>query len=165
MTTAGLRVRTAMVEDLPSIVEMEESIGEAPHWPKAEYAAIVSADQDMRTTISRCLMVAETEGHLLGFAVGKIIGSGSKSIAELESVAVRESARRGGVGRALCEAVIDWCTEWGVGVMELEVRSGSGGAITLYKELGFAIVGRRKGYYREPIEDALLMKLELAGRQ
>ena len=47
--------------------------------------------------------------------------------------------------------------------MELEVRAGSVGAIALYGGLGFVVVGRRKGYYREPVEDALLMKLELAG--
>ena len=45
--------------------------------------------------------------------------------------------------------------------MELEVRAGSVGAIALYEGLGFVVVGRRRGYYREPVEDALLMRLEL----
>ena len=111
-------------------------------------------------------MVADAEGRLLGFAVGKVIGfgsSGSKGVGELESVAVDPAARRGGVGRALCEAVIGWCKGQRAEEMELEVRAGSGGAIGLYQGLGFVVVGRRNGYYREPVEDALLMKLELAG--
>ena len=99
---------------------------------------------------------------MLGFAVGKVAGSGSNGVAELESVAVSLAARRGGVGRALCEAVVDWCRWQGAMRMELEVRAGSEEAIALYGGLGFVVVGRRRGYYREPAEDALLMKLELA---
>ena len=46
--------------------------------------------------------------------------------------------------------------------MELEVRAGSVGAIALYKRLGLVAVGRRPGYYRSPMEDAVLMRLEVA---
>jgi ribosomal-protein-alanine N-acetyltransferase len=111
-------------------------------------------------------MVAEaTDRRLVGFAVGKVVGFGSEGLGEIESVAVELAARRGGMGRALCEAVIDWCRRQGAGAVELEVRAGSLGAIALYGGLGFASVGRRRGYYREPVEDALLMKLELGTRQ
>jgi ribosomal-protein-alanine N-acetyltransferase len=48
-----------------------------------------------------------------------------------------------------------------VRALELEVRAGSGGAIALYAGLGFVVAGRRVGYYREPVEDALLMRLDL----
>ena len=63
------------------------------------------------------MLVAEVEGRLVGFAVGKVIGSGAESLAELESVAVEASARRSGVGRALCAAVDD-----------VVQRAGGGGA-------------------------------------
>jgi ribosomal-protein-alanine N-acetyltransferase len=110
--------------------------------------------------VRRCFFVAETEGRLVGFAVGKVVGSDGKGVAELESVAVEAAARRGGVGRALCGAVADWCRGEGVATLELEVRSGSAGAIALYSGLGFVVVGRRVRYYREPVEDALLMRLD-----
>ena len=71
------------------------------------------------------------------------------------------AARRMGVGRALCEAVIDWCKGQSA-ALELEVRAGSEGAIALYEGLGFVVTGRRGGYYREPAEDAVLMHLDLA---
>jgi ribosomal-protein-alanine N-acetyltransferase len=45
--------------------------------------------------------------------------------------------------------------------MQLEVRAGGAGAIALYEGLGFTVTGRRRGYYREPAEDALLMEMEL----
>jgi ribosomal-protein-alanine N-acetyltransferase len=47
-------------------------------------------------------------------------------------------------------------------ILELEVRAGRAGAIALYTGLGFVIVGRRRRYYREPVDDALLMRLDLA---
>ncbi len=67
-----------------------------------------------------------------------------------------------GVGAALCEAVVAWCAGRGATEVELEVRAGSAGAIALYERLGFVAVGRRPGYYRSPMEDAVLMRLEVA---
>jgi [ribosomal protein S18]-alanine N-acetyltransferase len=155
-------VRNAGVEDLPGVVAMERRVPEAPHWVEGEYAAIIDAGSGVDGTVRRCLVVAVAEGRLLGFAVGKVVGFGADGVAELESVAVDLTARRSGVGRALCETVIDWCGSQGAEAMELEVRTGSEGAIALYAGLGFVAVGRREEYYREPTEDALLMRLDLA---
>ena len=141
---------------------MERRIAEAPHWTKAEYEAIVNADGSVHSGVRRCLMIAQAEqGRPLGFAVGKVVGSGLEVVGEIESVAVDLAARRAGVGRSLCEAVIDWCSRQGARAVELEVRAGSVGAIALYGGVGFVSMSRRKGYYRKPVEDALLMKLEL----
>ena len=56
------------------MVALERGIAEAPHWAEAEYAAIVDGGDG---ALRRCLLVAEGEGRLLGFAVGKVIGSGA----------------------------------------------------------------------------------------
>ena len=156
MRVDGLRLRVAEAADVAGGVALERAIAEAPHWGEGEYAAMVRRDRAVR----RCFFVAETEGRLVGFAVGKVVGSDGKGVAELESVAVEAAARRGGVGRALCGAVADWCRGEGVATLELEVRAGSAGAIALYSGLGFVVVGRRVRYYREPVEDSLLMRLD-----
>jgi [ribosomal protein S18]-alanine N-acetyltransferase len=161
MSVAGFRVRVAGAGDLARVVELERGIAEAPHWGDGEYAAIVNAERDLDGAVRRCLFVAEGDGRVVGFAVGKVIGSSEGSLAELESVAVDRAARRRGVGAALCGAVIAWSRGHGVTAVELEVRAGSGGAIALYGGLGFVVVGRRAGYYREPVDDAVLMRLEL----
>ena len=158
MSIEGFRVRVAGSADLAEVVALERIVAEAPHWAEADYGAIVSVDRGLDSAVRRCLLVAEAEGRLLGFAVGKVIGS---SVAELESVAVEAAARRGGVGRALCQAVVDWSRDQGAEAVVLEVRASSGGATALYRGLGFVVVGRRAGYYREPFEDAVLMRLEL----
>jgi ribosomal-protein-alanine N-acetyltransferase len=163
MSSQLYRIRAGHVTDIASVVQLERSMQEAPHWAAAEYAAIMNSDKDLQVAVRRSLLVAEAEARLLGFAVGKVLVSEALVLAELESVAVSVSARRQGVGRALCEAVISWCRELGAAEMELEVRAGSAGAIALYIELGFFPVGKRARYYEYPTEDALLMQLKLGG--
>jgi ribosomal-protein-alanine N-acetyltransferase len=160
MRVEGFRVRVAAAADVVGVVALERAIAEAPHWAEGEYAAMVRVDE-AASAVRRCFFVAEAEGLLLGFAVGKMIWSSGGGVAELESVAVEAAARRSGVGRALCAAVVDWCGELGAAAVELEVRAGSVGAIALYEGLGFVGIGRRPGYYREPLEEALLMRLDL----
>jgi [ribosomal protein S18]-alanine N-acetyltransferase len=166
MSVDGVSVRVGEAADLDEVVALERTVVEAPHWGEAEYAAIVSSQEDRRGGaqgggMRRCLLVAEAEGWLVGFAVGKVIGAGPDCLAELESVVVEARARRGGVGRVLCGAVVDWCRGQGAAAIELEVRAGSAGAIALYAGLGFVAVGLRRDYYGTPAEDALLMRLEL----
>jgi [ribosomal protein S18]-alanine N-acetyltransferase len=148
----GVTIMPAGAADLPGVMELEWMVAEAPHWTEAEYRAIVEESGAVR----RCLLVARREDELAGFAVGKVVASE----AELESVVVKASARRGGVGKALCGAVMAWGWEQGASTMELEVRGSSVGAIALYEGLGFVAVGRRRGYYLAPEDDALLMRLE-----
>jgi [ribosomal protein S18]-alanine N-acetyltransferase len=148
-------IRHARPEDVPSVVTLERSVAEAPHWPEDEYRRVVSSGKG--ASVSRCLFVAEKEGFLLGFAVGSVIAAVGQ--AELESVAVLAEGRRSGVGTALCDAVVAWCREAGAMVVELEVRAGNAGARTLYGRMGFREVGMRPGYYQHPVEDAVLMRL------
>ena len=156
MSSAGVRIRTARREDVAVVVALEREVAEAPHWAMGEYAGMVGAPS--AGAVQRCLLVADRVDEVVGFAVGKVVaGVGG----ELESVVVVAGARRAGVGSALCEAVIAWCRGQGAEEVELEVRSASRGAISLYESLGFVEVGVRSGYYREPADDAVLMRLEL----
>lgn len=149
-----ISVRAGTVGDLAGVLALERTTAGAPHWSEAEYVATLGDGGDY---VRRRLFVAEKAGVVIGFAVGKVVGD----LAELESIAVDVRMRRGGVGSALCEAVIGWCRGEGAAAVELEVRSASGGAIGLYRELGFVAVGARPRYYREPMDDAVLMRLDL----
>lgn len=153
-----VRVRVAAAADIDGVVRLERATDTAPHWAGEEYAAMVKGAGEVR----RRLLVAEREGELVGFAVGKVARIGTETAAELESVAVKEEARRSGIGRRLCEAVVVWCRAEGAAEVELEVRASSAGAIGLYEGLGFVGAGLRRGYYRDPADDALLMRLDLA---
>ena len=155
-----MRIRPARAGDIEAIFAIERAAQQAPHWPIAAYRAMLNPTQH---ELKRHLQVAETtaDACLVGFAVGKVVRLGDETVGELESVAVAPLARRAGVGRSLCTAVLDWCRQAQAQSVELEVRAGSVGAQALYTELGFLVTGTRRGYYRYPTEDALLMYLEL----
>lgn len=73
------------------------------------------------------------------------------------NLAVVEDYRRKGVGRALMKELIDKSKEQKLAFITLEVRPSNTPAVKLYESLGFKEAGRRKNYYKEPTEDALLL--------
>lgn len=73
------------------------------------------------------------------------------------NLAVIEAYRRKGTGRALMNELINECISLDLAFATLEVRVSNTPAVNLYKNLGFDEVGRRKNYYKEPLEDALLL--------
>jgi ribosomal-protein-alanine N-acetyltransferase len=115
----------------------------------------------LAAAIQRFLIVAERNEQIAGFAVGLLHPAASERTAELESVVVSASARRAGIGRALCRAVLDWSRSNGATELILEVRASSSAAVALYAGLGFTLAARRPRYYRDPNDDALLMRLPL----
>ncbi len=149
-----MTIAAATSEDLQAIVRVERAAAEAPHWSESEYAAIVEGA--VGGTVRRCLLVASSGDELAGFAVGKIV----LDEAELESVVVRASNQRQGIGRDLCQSVLTWAWGQGAESVVLEVRSASAGAMELYKALGFREEGRRDHYYSEPPDGAVLMRLD-----
>ena len=149
-------VRAGVARDIPEILALERSIAEAPHWTEAAYAAAIDSRED--PYLRRCLFVAVQEPAVIGFAVGNL----TADVAELESVAIAITARRCGVGKALCEAVIQWSRGQNAASIELEVRAAGEPAMALYDSLGFRMVGRRLRYYSHPVDDAVLMRLDLS---
>ena len=157
---AAFTIRSGRPEDLAAIVLLERCGEGAPHWGEVVYRTILGGDVVGQGVIRRTL-VAEDRGALAGFAVASVRGDPAHEGVELESILVDEERRRRGIGRALCAAVVAWARELGAAAVDLEVRSSSG-ARALYRGLGFVEVGERRDYYREPQEDAVLMRLELA---
>lgn len=161
MTPPTPQPRPAVAPDIAEVVALERATENTPHWPPAAYAEILAPHP---AAPRRCLFVARTSNGLLaGFSVGLLQPGSSQTshLAELESVAVAASARRAGIGRSLCNAVLDWSRAHGADEIILEVRAASAGAIALYTSLGFVETGRRPRYYHDPADDALLMQLRL----
>ena len=155
MMAGEWKVRRSLPGDLEAILRIERACAEAPQWSGAAWREAL-AEMEIREP-ARASLVAEGNGDLLGFAVV----SCACGIAELESIAVAPENRRMGIGRALCEAAIAWSGAQAAETIELEVRASSGGALALYGSLGFLEQGRRRRYYRDPAEDAILMSAAL----
>lgn len=101
-------------------------------------------------------LVAQEEQTLLGY-----VGSQTcQDETDMMNIAVSPASRRQGVARALIEALVSALRQRGSKQLTLEVRASNGPARQLYESLGFLQVGLRKNYYRNPKEDALILRKE-----
>jgi [ribosomal protein S18]-alanine N-acetyltransferase len=132
---------------IDSLLELQQKTPEAPHWKRRIYEDLTQSEAP------NFGFIAVDGDSLLGFAVCRIV----LDTCELESIAVAAEARRRGIGAALLAAAADFARERGATRMELEVRASNFTAIGFYTRMGFAQDGRRRGYYRNPDEDAVLM--------
>jgi len=97
--------------------------------------------------------VCVENGKVLGYiGVSCVIDEGY-----ITNVAVFPEHRKKGVGTALIERVFSLASDEGLSFVSLEVRASNTGAISLYEKLGFKLEGRRKNFYRDPNEDALIL--------
>lgn len=101
-------------------------------------------------------LVATEGAKVLGYAGMWLV----MDEAHITNVAIDESRRGEGIGEKLMRALVQLAADSGMNWMTLEVRVSNIPAQNLYKKLGFINVGRRKNYYEDNHEDAVLMALE-----
>jgi [ribosomal protein S18]-alanine N-acetyltransferase len=141
--------------DLDQVMEIAESLKEAPQWTRSAYLAALEPEGAPR----RIALVAEDSitGVVAGFAVASLLSPE----AELEIIAVAPTAQRRGLARQLFFSLAAELRTAEVFGVILEVRAANQPALELYRRLGFVETGRRLRYYHDPVEDAILMRLRL----
>lgn len=115
-----------------------------------------SVESTIRQPGGIAFVLEETEegpARILGYFLGMQI----LDEAEIHRIAVAEEERGRGLGQKLMDHFLALCREQGASAQTLEVRAGNLPAIRLYEKNGFVTEGRRKNYYRDPSEDALIM--------
>ena len=125
---------------------------EAAFWSEESYVKLAEENQTLA-------LVSQTDGEISGLLVARIVGDQ----AEVLNLAVGTKHRRKGEGTALLAAALDKFASTGGTSVYLEVRESNTGAIAFYEKHGFVRTGRRKGYYRNPDEAAVMMEKKLAG--
>lgn len=139
------RLQIIPVEErhLPALAEIERACFAAP-W----------SEQALRDELGKGIfLLAEQDGDAAGYI-------GCQTVLDegyVTNVAVASAFRRQGIGRALVDALLARARELRLSFVTLEARVGNAPAIALYESAGFCTVGTRKGFYRHPTEDALLM--------
>ena len=103
-----------------------------------------------------CWLVAEQDGAVAGYIGSQTVMGES----DMMNVAVHPNFRRQGIAEGLVMALVDALKARDSHCLTLEVRASNVPAITLYGKLGFSEIGRRKNYYRNPREDALILRKE-----
>jgi ribosomal-protein-alanine N-acetyltransferase len=99
-------------------------------------------------------LVGEQGGAVIGYVIARPV----LDEAEILNLGVASARQRGGIGRALVEAMLARLRQQRVATVFLEVRESNAVARRLYAGLGFAEVGRRRDYYRLPAEDAVVLR-------
>lgn len=147
--TGEVRIRPMRPDDLAEVMEIERAAYSTP-WPESSFRGLLTrADAD--------LLVAEVEGRVSGYAIcWAVLDQG-----ELGNIAVAPEWRRRGIARRLLDAVVDAMRERGVRELYLEVRVSNHAAQGLYRQFAFNEVSRRRHYYSNPVEDALVMRRTL----
>ena len=143
-------IRPLRPADLPEVDELEHRLFGDP-WPQSFFLQAL-------TEPSAVLRVAERNGHVAGYLVATL----QPPYAELQNLATASEQQRCGVARVLMDELFQVCRVRDVREIGLEVRASNAAAQALYRTLGFRLSGLRRGYYKAPEEDALLMGLRLA---
>jgi [ribosomal protein S18]-alanine N-acetyltransferase len=147
---ARVHLRLFSLDDLNAILEIQNASQAIAAWRGRDYEQLAAGPRGM-------ILVAESEARMLPEIVGFSAFYRMDRESELWNIAVRPGYRRKGVARALLREACRRLSEWDVHRLFLEVRESNRPAVELYRAFGFALLGRRKDYYLNPKEDALVL--------
>ena len=143
------RMRAA---DLDEVLTIERASFTMP-WSRGAFLYEMEQNQ-----VARCFVMREDDrlvGYICLWEVADEV--------HVTNIAVRPDARRRGIGRALLGRILDDARARSLRLVVLEVRPSNTEARALYESFGFRVVGRRRGYYYDTGEDALVMEASLTG--
>jgi [ribosomal protein S18]-alanine N-acetyltransferase len=145
-----LSIRAAASADLPAMMFLGKHAATAAHWSAQQYEALFRDARPERTAL-----IIEDESGLQGFVIARAVDREW----EIENIAVAGPARRRGLGTRLLGELLDLARGRSADAVFLEVRESNHAARMLYEKWAFLESGRRRGYYKDPEEDAILYRL------
>lgn len=142
-----LRYEPLAKHHIATILEIEQEANSAP-WSEKSF-------QNELVNPQSVFVVAIGDGKIVGY------GGYWRCIdeAHVTTVAIRQDLRRQGLGRSIMRELLLRAKDEGMTCSTLEVRAGNEAAVKLYEGLGYLVAARRKGYYPDNKEDALVMWL------
>ena len=143
-------LRPMTEEDVDQVASIELEAFATP-WKAEAFRSLINRDNVVT------LVLELSEGEILGYAVlWCVLEQG-----ELANLAIRETHRGQGLGSRLLDEVLAVARSKAVQSLYLEVRASNHRAAALYAQRGFVEIGRRKGYYDRPREDARVLMRRL----
>ena len=145
----NLGIRRMAVEDIPVVVELDQMSFSLP-WPERSFRFELTEN-----SASRC-WVAESDGKIIGMIVAWLLVDD----AHIATIATHPDFRRQGIARKLLTHALHFMMDEGAQSSFLEVRASNSAAQEMYGKFGYKESGRRRHYYKDNDEDAILMKLD-----
>lgn len=143
----GTQVRPMTGEDCGAVYEIERLSFPDTSWTLEDFCNALSAD-------SQYYFVAEQGGQIAGFAALYVM----IDCGDLVNIAVHPSYRGQGISHMLMAALMKTAAALALRSVTLEVRIRNMAAVHLYEAYGFDRISVRKGYYKNPSEDAVIMQ-------
>ena len=143
-------IRKMDLKDLETVVNLEKELFSDP-WSDKSFR-----HELMKNRLAH-YYVLEKNGAVIGY-FGFIIVIDE---CQIYNIAVAKEFQGKSYGKKMIKFIIDFCKEEDVKWIILEVREYNFPALALYMKYGFKKAARIEGYYRHPLEDGILMKLEL----
>ena len=139
---------------IPQVEEIERACFPDP-WSKKLLEDLLAEEHALT------LAAVAGDGAVLGYvSLSWVLDEGY-----ISNVAVAAPCRRQGIGAKLMAAAVGIARQEALSLLTLEVRVSNTAAIALYERYGFTALGRRRGFYRFPREDAYVMTLFLEGKR
>ncbi len=146
-------IRGMLEEDIETVLSMERAAFGTMAYHARDFLSAISGAYDFPFALMGKTEDPEHAG-ILGYAVVRLLGPE----AELQTITVRETMRGQGLGKILMAEVLRLSREHGASRIFLEVREHNTAAKALYESFGFCPQYKRKNYYRDPAEDAVVMQ-------
>lgn len=143
---ARVMPRRATGPDLEGVIAIERASFGDP-WSAGSFRSLLEADHVY-------FPVVEEAGQVIAFAIALLAADQG----EIANLAVAPAWRGRGIGARLLDDLLAMAEERGASTMWLEVRESNVAARRLYSSRGFTESGRRRHYYDDPVEDALVLK-------
>ena len=146
-----IAIRPATALDISRVSQIERESFADP-WGSSDFKSVLQSPQSI-------FLIAFdwTTGQVLGYAIALTVLDES----EILNIAVDPAMRGRGFGGRLLDVAIAEVAERGAVAAFLEVRESNTAARELYRSRGFEELSRRRGYYRSPVEDALVLRLAM----
>ena len=157
LTEVFVSVSNMTEHDLLEVVDIERSC-DLSRWGWDAYHAELQSGHRNLMLVARVSSAEEKDSESI---VGYIVARLTAGELHINNAAVREAYRRRGVATALLSRILEEGERAGALAAFLEVRARNAAAQALYEGCGFLVVGRRRNYYSAPVEDALIMTLQL----
>jgi ribosomal-protein-alanine N-acetyltransferase len=141
--------------DLHALVELEARCASHP-WSERHFRSELEVRHRARTLVAR-VPSSDGDSAIVGFCAFRLVADEL----HVHNLAVAPERRRQGLARRLLRTAIDAALRAGGRRALLEVRDGNVAARRLYESEGFSVVGRRRSYYADPMEDAVVMSRAL----
>lgn len=157
-----MKIHRATFDHIPQLLELERASPEAAHWTEQHYREALghgSGGPERLFLVAEHLASPKSEDRsaIIAFLVARHLAPEW----ELENIVVAASTRQRGIGTQLLRALLDLAREANSTSVFLEVRESNKAARALYEHAGFRQSGRRKSYYVNPQEDAIVYSFSL----